>query len=208
MTATDELAQHEQRVSEAQKRVQALARDAAEMAAKVSGLKEQRIGAYAYQDERKAAQLSKKIADAEVKQEEVAERRSGAELAVRRAAGEHQAFVAKRYRDVISEVEPAARRAAQAVDDATDTLLTALSEWEAVKGRVAAVLHTAGQTNQRVPSLEWEEISKALRRRPQPTPVPLPGFATAISVVPEHDPDSEVRERARQEIREKSAKGA
>ena len=202
-TATDELGKHEQRIAEAQRRVQARGRDLAELGGKVSELKQQRVNAYADEDERKAGQLSKKIADAQAKQQELDERRAGAELAARRAAAEHQAFVQARYRDLVAEIEPQAREAAQAIDGLADQLLAALKEWDAVKGRVAGLAHLAGQT-ERAPALGWDELARDLRRRPRPTPSPLPQWFAAVTVVKHDDPDPTVREPARAAIGEKS----
>jgi chromosome segregation ATPase len=206
MTATDELGKHEQRIGEAQRRVQALGRDVAELAAKVSALKEERINAYADEDERNASQLSKKIADAQARQAQLAERRAGAELAVRRATGEHQAFVVERYPDLIGEIQPQAREAAKRIDDLSDQLLAALQAWEATKSQVTALAHAAGQTAH-VPGLGWDELSRDLRRRPRPTKAPLPRQLGTIAIPPEHDPDPAIRETARSEIRETAGGG-
>lgn len=207
MSAADELVQLEQRVGEAQRRVQALGRDLAELGAKVSELKQARVGAYADEDEPKAARLSKKVADLQAKQEELDERRAGAELAARRAADERQSFVAKRYADLVAELEPQAKEAAQAIDALSEQLLAALKAWQDVSGKVSALGHTAG-INTRVAGLGWDELSRELRRRPQPTPLPLPGPRATASIVAHDDPDEAVREPARSEIRAKSAKGA
>ena len=207
MTATDELAQHEQRVGEAQQRARALGRDLAELAGKVTELKQQRVQAYADEDERKATQLSKRIVDAQAKQEEIDERRQGAELASRRADAERTEWIRDHYRDLVAEIEPEAREAARTIDELSEQLLAALKAWQDVSGKVAALAHTAGHAG-RAPTLEWDEIARSLRRRPKPTPLPLPGPRMAATVVPEHDPDEQVREKARSEIKAKSAKGA
>jgi chromosome segregation ATPase len=208
-TATDELGQYEQRVGEAQRRVQALGRDLAELAAKVDALKEERVLAYSVEDERRASQLSKKIADLQVKQEEVGERRRGAEVAAQRVTGEHQAFVAERYPDLIAEIAPQAREAAKRIDQLSDQLLTGLKAAEDIRGRVSDLARIAGRTGQHAPSLGWDQLARLLRDRPRPTPIPMPeGWFAPATVVPHDHPDEAIRQNAREKVREQSGKGA
>ena len=200
MSATDQLSQHERHIAEAQQRVQALGRDLAELGGKVAELKDERINAFADQDERKAGQLAKKIADLQAKEAEVDERRAGAERAARRAADEDQKFVSERYADLIAELSGDAKRAAAAVDQSAERLLAALDAWGVVGQRVSELLGLAGQARvMRVPDNGWGDLARGLRRdRPRPTVPPLPREWATMSIPAVDDPDAAVRQEARQ----------
>jgi hypothetical protein len=204
MSALEDLVAHDERLAHVQRRARALGNDLAEQQRKIGELKQRKVGAHADENESLASKLRRQIAEAEGKIVDLEERQAGAQLAASRADAERTKWITDHYRDLISELEPDAKRAAKAIDERADELIVALKLWENVKSTVAALGHVAGQ-NQPLPNLGWDELSRALRRRPQPTKVPLPQWsATGVSIAPEHDPDPVVREAARNEIREKT----
>jgi hypothetical protein len=202
MSALEDLAAHDERLAAVQQRARALGRDLAEHQAKIGELKQRKIDAHSRDDEQLAAKIRKQVDAAEAKIVDLEERQAGAQLAASRADSESRKWITDHFRDLISELEPDAKRAAKAIDELADRLIAAVRAWESVKGQAANLLHVAGQ-NQSVPSLGWDELSQALRRRPKPTPLPLPRWsATAVSVVEHDDPDAAIREAARQRVRE------
>jgi chromosome segregation ATPase len=206
-SALENLAAHDARIAEAQQRARALGRDLAELSARVAELRKKKISAHADQNESLAAKLRRQIDEGQAKISDLEERQQGAELASRRASSERTKWIADHYRELVSALEPDAQQAAQTIDRLADELLAAVKEWGGVSGKVSALAHAAGQTNQRVPNLGWDEIAQALRHRPKPTPLPLPGQRfDAASIAPEHHPDPAVREPARAAIKEKARK--
>ena len=206
MTAIAELAKHEQGVAEAQQRARSLARDLAELAGKVAELKQQRVQAYADEDERKATQLSTKIADAQAKQEELDERRAGAELASRRAAGERDTWRFAHTRELLAEVEPDARAAAESLAGKIEEVERARQHWHAVRQRIAAlVVGAPGFDPRAIPGIDaTDQAIRDLRKGVGPIPPPLPGSFAAATVIQVDDPDPSVRQAARAAIVERA----
>ena len=163
---------------------------------------------YADGDEARAAKASKQRALLEQGSlREAAERLEGAKRAVAKAEAERGLYAAENVDGLVAERAPDARAAAEAVEAAVERLGRAHAAWQGVASDVAGLLRLAGRDT-RLPGFpeQLATLVKDARRSDGVTvPPPLPGGHAHVRVVPEHDPDPEVREAARAKIAKEAA---
>lgn len=199
----DALAELAERSVDARAQVRALTQAEAEHAQAMQQLKAERIAAYSEADEQKATALKRKAARAAAKASELEERRAGAELAAKRAQQAHDAYRAEHVRELLAEITPEAQAAARRLRDAAVECAAAWTALGGVDGKVnnltrGVIPNAATPTNG-----AWQQLDMEIRRTleqgaPQP---PLPVAFQALTIAPEHDPDPEIREAARAQIR-------
>jgi len=179
----DQLAELDERVSASRLRARALAEAIAEHARSIEQLKGERIGAYSEDDERKAAALKKRTAEAADKAVELEERRQGADIAARRLQVGRDAFVAEHHAELVAERAPVALAAVKAIEDATAALAEGVAAWRAEAGiQVDLLRPVAGRDGRDVPDLHIHQpVRDLLRAVRGGVPAPLPRPAAPVT---------------------------
>ena len=182
----DELAGLDARMAAARQRARSLSQSAAEHAAAIGRLKEERVAAYSQDDERKANALKKRTTEAADKAVELEERRQGADIAARRTQVERDAFIAANHAALVRERAPAARAAVTAIEDATAALAEGVKAWRAEAASQLDLLRpVAGRDGREIPDLQIDQIVRDLGRAVQAgVPAPLPPQPTISQPAP------------------------
>ena len=176
----DRLAELDERVSASRQRARSLAEAIAEHARSIEQLKGERIDAYSEDDERKAAALKKRAAEAADKAVELEERRQGADIAARRTQVERDAFIAANHAAIVGERAPVAHAAVKAIEDATAALAEGMEAWRTEAGVQVALLRAVAGRD--VPDLHIHQPVRDLLRAVQGgVPAPLPRPAAPVT---------------------------
>ncbi len=171
-------------------------------AAKAVELREAQVEAFATGNETAAKKLQAQRDKAEAEATGPwPERVAGAERAVQRADAERVTFATENYDGLITERQPDATAVVEAVTAALAALRDAHKRWHEVEGEVAALTGLAGRDASRIPRFPQplEDLVRDARRADGlDVPAPVPVAMAPMTINPEHDPDPEVREAARQ----------
>jgi hypothetical protein len=110
------------------------------------------------------------------------ERVEGASRALMRAEAERGLFAVESIDGLLAEIEPDARAAASAVEEAVEQLGHAQARWNAVQADVAAVLRIAGQSTQlpQFPERLATLVREAKRAGGVGVPAPVPPSLPSI----------------------------
>lgn len=188
-TALEQLAEHNQRVADAAKRVQALRRDKDQAQANDAQLAEQRIEAFAADDERAAKAVQSKRTKLAGQIEDLDARLTGAERAAARAQAERDAYIAQNVRALTSERVPAATAAAEALEQWAARGCELLAAWHAVEQETLALLRVVpGVDGRSVPQItEVDQAVRDLARAAGTVPPPLPSDAVPVRQLRKRD---------------------
>jgi len=152
--------------------------------AEIARFKDVAIEAYSVGDEPRAAKASKERARLEGSAlRDASERVQGAQLAATTAEDERGRYAAERADELLHELEPDARAAAQAVEDAVEALTRAHSRWNEAQATVANLLRSAGRDTGTLPEFPGALatlVRDARRAGDLRVPPPLPGGRSMI----------------------------
>ena len=164
-----------------------------EITAKVEQTTEAIKDAYAAGDEAKAAKLGRERAKL-AGDTTPGERLEGAQRAVAKAEASRGLYASENADGLIAELEPDARAAAQAVEDAVEQLGAAHAAWSGVQSDVAALLRLAGRSTAlpAFPPALLDLTRDARRAGGVGVPLPLPGQRAFATVAPHDDSDPAV----------------
>jgi chromosome segregation ATPase len=199
----DQLAALDAEIAAAHARVAEIRAEAEHVCTEAARLSEALTEAYAEGATRQANKIAGEKAKAEsAAAEPWRERIAGAERAAARKQAERDTWVGHNLHDLLIEMAPDADAAADGITAAVAALEQARMSWHAIESQVGALLAVAPGRNQRVPQIDHVDTAiRDVRRAIDGLPRPLPVSASMpATVVPEHDPDPDVREPARARI--------
>lgn len=200
-----QLAEREQQIVEARMKVRETEQQAQHAASEAARLREQLIDAYGFGDQTQAEKLVRAKAKADARAAEPwPERIAGSQRAAQRQQAGVDAWRADHIGELLTEIQPEAHAAADAINTKVAELDEARRHWHAIASQVTGL--TRG-----VPGIDPHGVSsinvadqaiKTLRRDIGAIPPPLPREPQLATIVPMHDPDPEISEPARTQILE------
>jgi hypothetical protein len=154
LTHADQIAKLDDATDGAKQRLRAVTGDVAGLAEKVQRLRQERVEAFAVNDEAAAERLAEQIAKHEHDAEDLQQRRAGAELAATRAQQARDTHVADCFWELVAERAPADDASVTRIATAVTELQAAVADYHRRKNEIIAFTRPAGVDPRAVPELD------------------------------------------------------